>query len=221
MLILAVDTSTRFGSVALRERGALLGQVRRDLEGGHSSWLLDAAAELLGAAGRGHDALEGLAVATGPGSFTGLRVGLATVQGLALPSGTPCLGVSTLDLLAWKVRGSAPKIAAVMDAWRDEVYAGKYDGRGLATSPPGLRTPEAFGESLADAGWAIFGDGVLRYRSQIEAACPSAVFPKRSLYLAAALAELAEERLAEGAGRPGAELRPVYLRPPALRRAKP
>ena len=67
--------------------------------------------------------LHGYAVAVGPGSFTGLRVGLSTVQGLALASGRPCLGVSALDLLAARMRGAAPHLAAMIDASRGEVFA--------------------------------------------------------------------------------------------------
>jgi tRNA threonylcarbamoyladenosine biosynthesis protein TsaB len=217
VLIVAVDTSTRFGSVALWERGSLLGELRRDLEGGHSAWLVGAIEGLLAGAGRGADELGGLAVVAGPGSFTGLRVGLATVQGLALARGTSCLGVSTLDVLAWKVRGSAPRIAAVMDAWRGELYVGEYDAGAAATGSPDVRTPEALVERIGGERWSVFGDGAIRYREAIETACPEAVFPERKLYLAATLAELAGGRLERGQGRGAGELRPVYLRPPALR----
>jgi tRNA threonylcarbamoyladenosine biosynthesis protein TsaB len=212
-LVLAIDTSTRRGSVALRSDGELLGETRRDLEGGHSIWLLGAVEELLARSGLGAPALEGLAVVTGPGSFTGLRVGIATVQGLALPRGTPCLGVSTLDALAWQVRGSAPRILAVMDAWRGELYVGEYDAEGRPVGPAAVETPEALLGRIASEPCAVFGDGALEHRETIAAACPQTLFSERSLYLAAALAELAEGRLERGEGRPAADLRAVYLRP--------
>lgn len=221
MLLLAIDTSTRRGSVALRRQGSPLGEVRRELDGGHSGWILDAAQGLLRDAGHGPDDLEGLAVVRGPGSFTGLRVGLATVQGLALPRGLPCLGVSTLDVLAWKVRGAAGRLFAVMDAWRSEVYAREYDGRGEPRGEPEVTSPAALARRIGSGECAVFGDGALAYRGVLEAGCPRAAFPARSLFLAATLAELAEPRLEEGQGGPGSELRPLYLRAPALRAPRP
>lgn len=217
MLLLAVDTSTRRGSVALRRQGTLLGDVRLDVEGGHSGWIVDAVESLLRAAGHAPADLEGLAVTTGPGSFTGLRVGLATVQGLALPRAVPCLGVATLDVLAWKVRGAAPRIVAVMDAWRSEVYAREYGAGGAPEGDPAVAAPRALAERIGSGECALFGDGALAYRELLEAGCPRAIFPARSLFLASSLAELAEPRLERGEGRPGSELRPLYLRPPALR----
>jgi len=219
VLLIAVDTSTRRGSVALRADGAAVGEVRLDLESGHSGWLVGAVEGLLCAAGRSPEALDALAVATGPGSFTGLRVGLATVQGLALARGLPCLGVSTLDLLARGVRGRGPRIAAVMDAWRGEVYAAEYDGEGRPSAPPAVLSPAGLASRVGAEPWVLVGDGALRYREALAAACPRASFPEADLFLAGALAELAEEGLGRGEGQPAAQLRPVYLRPPALRRA--
>jgi len=216
VLLLAVDTSTRCGSVALRGEGRLLGEVRRELDGGHSRWLVGAVADLLARADVGVSALDGLAVVTGPGSFTGLRVGLATVQGLALARELPCLGISTLDVLAWKVRGSGARIVAVMDAWRGELYVAEYDAQASPEGQVALETPEGLLERIGTRPATLFGDGALRHRERIAAACPAAAFPDRSLYLAASLAELAESRLERGEGGRAADLRAVYVRPPAL-----
>jgi tRNA threonylcarbamoyladenosine biosynthesis protein TsaB len=220
VLLLALDTSTRLGSVALRGEGALLGEARRDAEGGHSGWLLGAAEGLLADAGRGVGDLGGIAVCTGPGSFPGLRVGLATAQGLALARATLCSGLSGLDVLAWKVRGSAERLAAVMDAWREEVYVREYDAEARPLGPPRVETPGDLAERVGDECWALFGDGATRHRSRLESACPGAVFPEQNLYLAASLAEMAEAALAAGEGVSPAGLRLLYLRPAALRRPK-
>ena len=82
-------------------------------------------------------------MARGPGSFTGLRVGLSTVQGLALAGGRPCLGVSSLDVLAARIRGAAPVLVALVDAYRGEVFGGLYDAEGRPLAPPRAARPEA------------------------------------------------------------------------------
>ncbi|HUG52395.1 MAG TPA: tRNA (adenosine(37)-N6)-threonylcarbamoyltransferase complex dimerization subunit type 1 TsaB, partial [Vicinamibacteria bacterium] len=119
MKILAVDTTTERESVAFVESGVVEGEVRLRTVDGHSRRLMPAIASLLEAMGRSVLEVEGYAVTVGPGSFTGLRVGLGTVQGLALAASRPCLGVCTLDVLAATVAGEAPALAAVLDGARE------------------------------------------------------------------------------------------------------
>ena len=127
MKVLALDTTTARGSVALLVDGQVAGEVRTVTADGHSRWLLPAVEQLLLQHGFRARDLDGFAVTTGPGSFTGQRVGLATVQGLALGTDRPCVGLSALDVLA-SLSGVAGPVVALMDAWRSEVYACVYEG---------------------------------------------------------------------------------------------
>jgi tRNA threonylcarbamoyladenosine biosynthesis protein TsaB len=216
VLVLAVDTTTPGGSVALGEGGSLLGEVRLAASGPHSTRLLPAIDFLLSSLGRAPAEIGGYAVAAGPGSFTGLRVGISTVQGMALASGRPCLGVSALDLLAERLRGAAPRLAAVVDAFRGEVFAGIYDGEARPLGEA-LRIEPAVFLAGVPPGAALLGDWVRAHESEVLAAVPGAVLPRRSLFLAGTLARLAEARLEAGEGGGPEHLRPLYLREADIR----
>jgi tRNA threonylcarbamoyladenosine biosynthesis protein TsaB len=216
--ILALDTTTAWGSVALVEGGEVRGEARLRAPSGHSHSTMPAVAFVLRALGLAPGEWEGLAVTSGPGSFTGLRIGIGTVQGLGLASGRPCLGLSSLDILAARMRGAAACLVSMVDAHRGEVYAGLYDAEAHPTGPWRLQTPAALLDEVPD-GSAFLGDGALRYRDEILRLRPGAVFPQRSLYLAGTLGLIAEPRLRAGEGGDAAELRPVYLRSPAFRRS--
>jgi tRNA threonylcarbamoyladenosine biosynthesis protein TsaB len=138
-------------------------------------------------------------------------VGLSTIQGFALASGRPCLGVSALDILAARIQGAAPHLVAMMDAFRGEVYAALYDGLGHLLGDRRAIAPGAFLAEVPAAS-AFLGDGVVRYRGEILRAQPDAILPMRSLYLAGTLARLAAPRLAAGEGAGPETLRPIYLR---------
>lgn len=218
--MLAVDTTTERGSVALAEDASVRGEVRLACPDGHSRRLLPAIEFLLGSLGLGPRDVEGFAVTTGPGSFTGLRVGLSTVQGLALASGRPCLGMSALDVLAARVAGAAPATVAMMDAYRGEVYGAVYDGSGRPSGPPGVERPETLVARAPETA-AFIGDGAERHRALIRSLRPRAIFPPRSLFLAGTLAVAAAPALARGEGVAPSELRPLYLREPDIRRSRP
>ena len=216
MRILAVDTTTASGSVAFLS-GDAEGEVRLRPVENHSSRLVPAMAFLLEGLGLVPADVEAYVVATGPGSFTGLRVGISTVQGLALGTGRPCLGIPALDALAARMRGCAPCLVAVMDAWRGEVFTSVCDASGQPLGPALVEPPESLLARVPD-GAAFLGDGAVRYREKILARRPRAVFPERDLFLAATLARLAAPRLAAGEGGPPEWLRPLYLREPDIRR---
>jgi tRNA threonylcarbamoyladenosine biosynthesis protein TsaB len=218
-LVLAVDTATPRASLALVRSGEVLGEIRLSSEASHSSQVLPAVEFLLDSLGVVPRAVEGYAVSLGPGSFTGLRIGISTVQGMALASNRPCLGVSTLDLLAVRIRGAAKSLVAVMNAYRAEVFGCLYDARARPLGPPSVETPERLLDRVPAAA-AFFGDGAALYRTQIESACKGAVFPERSLFLAGTLARLAEVRLEGGEGVAPEQLRPLYVREPSIRQSR-
>ncbi len=214
MRVLAVDSTTARESVAVAVDGELVGEVRLRPGDVHSRRLAPAIAFLLEALGIAPAEVEGYAVTVGPGSFTGIRVGLATVQGLALAARRPVLGVSALDVLAARVRGCAPTLAAVMEAGRGQVYARLYDGEARPAGQPEALAPEELLARVPE-GAAVTGDAAFGLRSLL--AARRVVFPERSLYLAGTLARLAGPRLADGEGQPPATLRPLYLRAAHIR----
>jgi tRNA threonylcarbamoyladenosine biosynthesis protein TsaB len=212
--VLAVDTSTPRGSLAVADESGVLAEARVVSEAGHSRWLLPAVDSVLRGLALAPGSLELFAVTCGPGSFTGLRVGIGSVQGLALASRRPCLGVSTLDVLAHGVRGAADTIVTLVDAFRGEVFWAVYDREARLRGERSVG-PLAAALTGLPAGSAFVGDVARAERETIAAAVAGARFPPTSGFLAATLAGMALGRASE-AGPPSA-LRPVYLREAAIR----
>src|SRR5262249_3695794 len=133
-MLLALETSAERGGVALFEGGALLGEADVPERERHAASLLVWLDTLLGRVGRRLDDVERIALAIGPGSFTGLRIGLATALGLAFGTRRTLVPVPTLAALAFQAE--TPGLCApLLDARRGEVYAGLYDGEGNALLP--------------------------------------------------------------------------------------
>jgi tRNA threonylcarbamoyladenosine biosynthesis protein TsaB len=145
VLILAFDTATRVATSALVRDGEVLGERVSE-----AVTLLEEVDDLLRAAGAEPRDLDAIAVGTGPGSFTGVRIGLATARGLSLATGVPVAGVSTLDAL----EAGAPGALPVIDARRREVFV-----------PLRAVRPD----ELEVEGRLLVGDGAVRYRELLEA----------------------------------------------------
>lgn len=191
MLILAFDTATPVATSALvRDRETLGERASRAVA------LLEALDELLREASAEPGDLSALAVGTGPGSFTGLRMGLATARSLAFALDLPVAGVSTLDALAAAAPGALP----VVDAQRREVFA-------LLQGEPRCLKPEALDVA---PGTTCVGDGAVRYRALLEAA--GAVVPPDDSELHLARARF-HALLAREFG-PAELVEPIYLRVP-------
>jgi tRNA threonylcarbamoyladenosine biosynthesis protein TsaB len=209
MKVLALDTTTVRGSVALLVDGQVAGEVRTTTADGHSRWLLPAVEQLLHQQGRRVFDLDGFAVTTGPGSFTGQRVGLATVQGLALGANQPCVGLSALDVLASLAGPEGPAVA-LMDAWRNEVYACVYEGgRPLGPASAG---PLAGLVPLVPKHAVFLGDGAVKFRDEIGRLWPEARVLETELFLAVPTGRLAAQAFGRGEGRGPESLLPLYLR---------
>nr|MDJ0789720.1 tRNA (adenosine(37)-N6)-threonylcarbamoyltransferase complex dimerization subunit type 1 TsaB [Myxococcota bacterium] len=152
MIWLALETATPTTSVALLRGADVVASVDDDSGRPHSERLLLAIEELWARAGESRDAVEAYAVSVGPGSFTGLRIGVATAQGFALVDGRPAQAVPTLAALA--VAADGAPAAALLDARRGEVYAAGYSDPWSAEADllaEGLYRPEAMAGALPEA----------------------------------------------------------------------
>ena len=170
MLILALDTTTRQGSCALARGSAVIAEQLGDQAIPQSAQVPGELMRLLERAGVELAEIDLYAVATGPGSFTSLRIGIATMQGLAFAAGAPLVGISALDALAAIASDGTSTIHTWVDAWRGEVYAAEYRA-GRAIGPPVVSKPETLLAGSAPSGApeaAIFiGDGAATYRHLI------------------------------------------------------
>ena len=122
MLILSFETSAKAASVALLENGKLLGESYQNTGLTHSQTLMVMAQQLLEDCGKNVSDLQAVAVAEGPGSFTGVRIGVAAAKGLAWGAELPCYGVSTLEAMALSLGAWQGYVCPVMDARRSQVY---------------------------------------------------------------------------------------------------
>ena len=147
-LILAVDTTSEQGSIALLRDEDLLEEVPIHAPDGFAHVLYGHLAELLGRHALKIVEIDCFAAASGPGSFTGVRIGLACVKGLAEATGRPAVAVSNLQAIA--SFGSAPLRAAVLDARRGEVYGAVYDAESRLAAPETVATLDAWVKSLPD-----------------------------------------------------------------------
>ncbi len=165
MLILAFESSAKAASVALCRDGELLSEYSQCTALTHSRTLLPMAEDLLKNADVSLDQVELFAVAHGPGSFTGIRIGVSTVKGLSWAAGKPCVGVSTLEAMAWHGLAAGGLVCPVMDARRSQVYNALFriqDGRPVRLSPDRPIALEELAEELQALGEAPFlvGDGM-------------------------------------------------------------
>ena len=173
--LLAIDTATAWQSVALLSGEKVLALVEQDADGSHARSLLGAIDRVLREASITLKQLQGLAVSIGPGSFTGLRVGLATMLGFRAVLGLPIAPVSTLEAMAWNLRDAKGLLVPVLKSRHNEVYWAAYEWlpeSGLRTliaeqvGPPGSVARALQGSKSC----TVFGDGWQSYENDIRAA---------------------------------------------------
>jgi tRNA threonylcarbamoyladenosine biosynthesis protein TsaB len=161
---LGIDTATAIASVGLVTSDATV-ERQRQMASSHARTLLPTIDDVLAAADVGLEAVDLFAISVGPGSFTGLRIGLAVVKGLALATGKPVVGVPTLPAYALAVGARPGMVWAVLDARKGEVYAAAYRWRGETLEEvvaPAALAPSALDGRLA-APCTVVGDGVDTY----------------------------------------------------------
>jgi tRNA threonylcarbamoyladenosine biosynthesis protein TsaB len=217
MRILAVDTATLAEGVALMESGRVICDLRVEVRSSHAPHLLSLIHQALTTAALPLDAIDLFAASQGPGSFTGLRIGLATLMGLGQALNRAVYGVDTLEALAWKLPFAAQPVCPVLDARKGEVFGAifRMSAHGPQRLTPNLvMTPEAFCANITEP--TIFlGTGVDRYRQVWQTRlgerailAPPWLGPPCSVQVGA----LALMRLAQGQEAPQGPLTPTYVR---------
>ena len=166
MPVIAIETATMVGSIAIVDAARVISEITLNARATHSERLMAAIDRLLGDSGLAIDDMDGVAVSIGPGSFTGLRIGLSAAKGLSYASGKPLIGIPTLDALALNMTFSSYLICPIQDARKGEVYTALYR--------PGDNSPEKMTDDMAVDPSALagmitqktvfLGDGVNRYR---------------------------------------------------------
>ena len=219
MKILAFETSAKAASVALLEKGKLLGEAYQNTGLTHSQTLMVMAEDLLKSCNLTAGDVEAVAVAAGPGSFTGVRIGVAAAKGFAWGAELPCYGVSTLEAMALSLGAYQGYVVPAMDARRSQVYTAVFHAeKGVIT-----RVEEDMAISLAELGEKIknyeenvflVGDGALLcYNTLLEEVPQLVLPPEHRMHQRASGVALAAQAMADaGISGNGAELTPNYLR---------
>ncbi|MBQ1441250.1 MAG: tRNA (adenosine(37)-N6)-threonylcarbamoyltransferase complex dimerization subunit type 1 TsaB [Clostridia bacterium] len=227
MKILAIDSSAISAGCAIVDDGNLIAEsfVRVGLT--HSETLLPMVSNTLANAKLTADDIDCYAVSSGPGSFTGIRIGVASVKGMAFASGTPCVGVSTLEAIAWSCVAQDGVICAVMDARRQQVYNALFtsDGQDIVRICADRAVSiEELTEELKNQQRIIYlsGDGaVLCYESMKQSLANVRLIPEHLRYARGfGVAMAARKIIKENGAVPPEKLIPTYLRPSQAEREK-
>jgi tRNA threonylcarbamoyladenosine biosynthesis protein TsaB len=230
MLILGIDTATIAASAALVDDGKLVREARHDapsnggpVRSNHAAVLLPLIDKLLNDSARTLRDVEAFAVALGPGSFTGLRIGLSTVKGLVYGSDTPIVGVPTLHAVAARVDDFEGFICPFLDARKKEVYAALFHRRGERlerVSDDVVASPQTVIQSLRNRlgleRCLFIGDAVLAYENVVKAELGAdglLTLGEGYASIAAAAARLADEKVRRGEFDAVGPMAPIYLRP--------
>ncbi len=217
-MILAIDTATRNASLALYDAGSVRAEFSWDTADHHTVELMPRTVDLLNQIGATMDQVSGVAVSIGPGSFTGVRVGVAAAKGIAIARDLPIVGVHSTDILAYTLRDVKGPLVVVVRAGRGRFIAAHYatgrsewkqDGDFLLTTPDLIGTtwdrPMTLGGELSAEERSAIGQ---RLGDKVRL-----VSPAFSLRRAGFLAELAAQRIEVGSADDPATLQPIYLSP--------
>lgn len=219
MLILAFETSAKAGSVALLQEDKLLAESYMNTGLTHSQTVMAMAEALLKSCGFAPGDVDAVAVAAGPGSFTGIRIGVAAAKGFAWGGEKPCYGVSTLEAMALQLGIHRGYVLPVMDARRDQVYNALFHVEGGTAQR--LREDRAISlaelkEDIKNLSEPVFlvGDGsVLCYNALKDAVQELVLPPEHRMHQrAAGVALAARQMIARGEKGDGGALTPNYLR---------
>ena len=217
-MILAIESATPCGSVALVSGARVLGETVLPREKQVSETFLAAIDRLLGDAGRGRDAVTHVAVSAGPGSFTGLRVGMAAAKGFCFGWGLPLVPVPTLHALASRFPSGEALVCPVLDAKKKEVYAGIFRWKGggcVRVRPDAAVPPSALPDWFPEGKVFFCGDGTVPFEALFRARMGArALFPPpgEGLPRASAVGLLAERMVRTGEAGEARTVVPAYIR---------
>jgi tRNA threonylcarbamoyladenosine biosynthesis protein TsaB len=227
MKVLAIETSTLAGSVAIADAGGLIGELKVNVKVAHAERLMDSINWLLNASRLTAKDIDAFAVSIGPGSFTGLRIGLSTAKGFSYAAGKPLIAVPTLDAFARTLPFCSYFICPMLDARKNEIYAGLYKWENSLCKkiiPETAASPADFLKNIKkikeldrpQARSTVFmGDGAKTYKKLIADTLKNkAVFAPASKMSpsASGVAEIALEKLNQGIRDDPASLTPFYIR---------
>ncbi len=219
MRILAFETSAKAGSVALLEEDKLLGESYCNTGLTHSQTVMPMAEQLLKTCGCTPADVQAVAVAAGPGSFTGIRIGVAAAKGFAWGRDIPCYGVSTLEAMALQLGISDGYVLPVMDARRQQVYNALFrvtDGVMERVCPDRAISLAELGAEIKNLAKPVFlvGDGSILCYNTLEQTVPNLILPPehRMHQRAAGVGLAAWKAICAGDPGDGALLQPNYLR---------
>ncbi len=215
-MLLAIDTATRYASLALYDEMGVISEQTWRSENNHSVELIPAVARMLSQQKLKPQSLTGIAVATGPGSFTGLRIGMSVAKGLCLALGIPVVGIPTLDIITYAVGDPGGRVLAVLEAGRGRICVGAYHFE------KGLPVQEGETKLVSISGWTVEADKPVLVAGEVSAELARRLFGQAnahniavsslagSLRRAGYLAELAWERLCAGKVDDLDTLGPIY-----------
>ena len=217
MFILALDTASNAGGVALSRNSEVIGLHMAKTPLKYSERLIGWVEFLLKQHEITMEQVDCFAVAAGPGSFTGLRIGVAAAKAFGQSLGRPVIAVSSLEALAFRFRHASPLVAPIVDARRQQVYAAVYE---TSAKEPRLRVsedvgrPEEWLRKLPDDAYCFVGDGAVLYRSTILNVLPSSRVIESDNCVLSELCQLAYLRLAQGKETGAVAVKANYIRPP-------
>ncbi|MBN1948162.1 MAG: tRNA (adenosine(37)-N6)-threonylcarbamoyltransferase complex dimerization subunit type 1 TsaB [Candidatus Cloacimonetes bacterium] len=216
MNILAIDTSSTSGSIALNRDQKIVFMSYLDVSRTHSERLLSQIDFGLKHCEISVNALDLICIGNGPGSFTGVRIGLATAKGLCLSNQIPLHPFNTLELLAHNLWGTQRAILCLIDARMGEIYGALYDSDHKIIIPPCNSAPAEFLQKI-DRPVMVVGDGVIKYRKLLQNSGLDfwEALPHQHLNLAATMISMVSHYQLKPSYDPFllAELEPFYLRP--------
>jgi len=222
MRILAIDTSTMLGGIAIMDESLLIAESRLNVRSTHSERLMTEIEHCLKQSGIKISDIDVFAVATGPGSFTGLRIGLSTVKGFSYATGKQIVSVPTLEALAWNFPYSRYPVCTMLDARKKEVYAAlfKWEGENLIRliNETSAKPEEFVRDALRvthDDKFIFAGEGAVLYRDKIiEVMGEKAIFasPEKTVPSPANVAVLGLKKAKAGEFSEPISLIPMYIR---------
>lgn len=232
MIVLGIDTATTACSAALWADGAVVAHRFEPMERGQAERLNPMIGEVMAEAGTAFRDLDAVAVTTGPGAFTGLRIGLAAARAIALAVAAPVIGITTFDALAEAVPKAERRgrtLVVAVNGKRRDVFIQAFGPDGEALGPAGALDP-ADGEAALPAGrLLIAGDGARQLREGLAGCGAAGDGPAARIRFSAAtappdaahVAEIGAKRRAETGAVPPQPPRPLYIRPPDARLPRP